>query len=196
MTTILQLNSSAAAAGESVTGSLNAAVVDGLRATLGDVRVIERDLTALPVLDAARLVANNTPATERTAEQVEAAAIADAVVAEVHAADVIVVGVPIYNFGVPSSLKAWMDLVARAGSTFQYTDNGPQGLVTGTRAFVTVASGGVGLNSEVDHATPHVETFLRFLGIDDIEIVDSTGLMFDPTRADAARERIGKLVGA
>ena len=195
MTTILQLNSSAAA-GESVTASLNAAIVDGLRAQLGDVEVVERDLTTLPVLDNARLIANNTPGEARTAEQVEVAAIADAVVAEVHAADVIVVGVPIYNFGVPASLKAWMDLVARAGSTFQYTENGPQGMVTGTRAFVTVASGGVGLKSEVDHATPHIKTFLRFLGIDDIEIVDSTGLLFDPSRADAARARIGELVGS
>ena len=195
MTTILQLNSSAAA-GESVTASLNAAIVDGLRAQLGDVEVVERDLTTLPVLDNARLIANNTPGEARTAEQVEVAAVADAVVAEVHAADVIVVGVPIYNFGVPASLKAWMDLVARAGSTFQYTENGPQGMVTGTRAFVTVASGGVGLKSEVDHATPHIETFLRFLGIDEIEIVDSTGLLFDPSRADAARARIGELVGS
>ena len=195
MTTILQLNSSAAA-GESVTASLNAAIVDGLRAQLSDVEVVERDLTTLPVLDNARLIANNTPGEARTAEQVEVAAIADAVVAEVHAADVIVVGVPIYNFGVPASLKAWMDLVARAGSTFQYTENGPQGMVTGTRAFVTVASGGVGLKSEVDHATPHIEPFLRFLGIDEIEIVDSTGLLFDPSRADAARARIGELVGS
>lgn len=194
MTNILQLNSSAAA--ESVTTSLADDAVARLVDEHPGATVTVRDLTSLPVLDNARLVANNTPAAQRTEEQNDLAAVADAVVAEIHAADIVVIGVPIYNFGVPSALKAWMDLAARAGSTFRYTDNGPQGLVTGTRAVVAIASGGVGLRSDADHTTAHVETFLTFLGIEHIDIIDATGLMFDPSRVDAAREQLGELSAA
>ncbi len=195
MTTILQLNGSAAAT-ESITTSLNDEVVSGLAANDPTATVIVRDLTELPVLDNARLVANNTPGDARTQEQVDAATVADQVIADLQAADVVVIGIPIYNFGVPSSVKAWMDLAARAGTTFQYTDAGPQGLLSGKRAIVSVASGGVRRGDAVDHATPHIETFLRFLGFEDISIVDSTGLLYDEGRVDDARAQIGQLVGA
>ncbi len=195
MTHIIQLTSSAAAA-DSITTSLADDVVARLQGEHPDATVSVRDLTDLPVLDNARLVANNTPADQRTPEQHELAAIADEIVAEIHAADVLVIGVPIYNFGVPSSLKAWMDLAARAGSTFRYTDDGPKGLVTGTRAVVAISSGGVGLRSEADHATAHLETFLTFLGIEHVDIIDATGLLFDPTGADRARTQIAELSAA
>jgi FMN-dependent NADH-azoreductase len=189
MTAILQLDSSAT--GEaSVTNGLNALLVEVIGT---DATVVHRDLTTLPALSNELLVANNTPATDRTPGQNELATLADSIIAEAEAADVIVIGAPIYNFGVPGSVKAWMDLIARAGRTFSYSETGPVGHLTGKKAYIVSASGGVALGSEADFATPHLTLFLGFLGITDITVIDAGGLMADPDKVQKAQDQIRQL---
>lgn len=192
MTSILRVDSSAAGAA-SVTNELTRRYVEGLLAVEPTATVTERDTTVLPVLDEARLIANNTPTPDRTPEQSGLADLGDELIAELEAADVVVIGAPIYNFGVPASLKAWFDHVARAGRTFNYTENGPVGLVTGKRAVVVVASGGVPIDSPFDWTTGHLRTFLGFLGFTDVAIVDAASLNVHPENLDVARARIDEL---
>jgi FMN-dependent NADH-azoreductase len=189
MTAILQLDSSAT--GEaSVTNGLNALLVEVIGT---DATVVHRDLTTLPALSNELLVANNTPATDRTPGQNELATLADSIIAEAEAADVIVIGAPIYNFGVPGAVKAWMDLIARAGRTFSYSETGPVGHLTGKKAYIVSASGGVALGSEADFATPHLTLFLGFLGITDITVIDAGGLMADADKVQKAQDQIRQL---
>jgi len=189
MTAILQLDSSAT--GEaSVTNGLNALLVEVIGT---DATVVHRDLTTLPALSNELLVANNTPATDRTPGQNELATLADSIIAEAEAADVIVIGAPIYNFGVPGAVKAWMDLIARAGRTFSYSETGPVGHLTGKKAYIVSASGGVALGSEADFATPHLTLFLGFLGITDITVIDAGGLMADSDKVQKAQDQIRQL---
>ena len=119
---------------ESVSNGLGTKLVEGFAAQ-HKASVTRRDLAQndLPFIDADRFVANLAPHADRTPEQIELAAIADTLIEELQAADTIVFSVPIYNFGVPATVKAWVDLVARAGTTFRYTENGPQGLLTGKK---------------------------------------------------------------
>lgn len=192
MTTILRLDSSASG-DASVTNSLSDLLIDTLAASEESVDIIQRDLTGLPSLDNALLVANNTPASDRTEEQAQAAATSDALIADLEAADTIVIGAPVYNFGVPGAVKAWMDLVARAGRTFSYAESGPVGHLTGKKAYIVVASGGVALGSEIDFGTPHLTMFFNFLGISDVEVIDATGLRLDATKVEQAHEQIKSL---
>lgn len=140
-------------------------------------RVLERDLTtSVPHVDAAWIGANFTPVSDRTAQQSAVLAYSDTLVAEVQNADVLVLGVPIYNFGVPAALKAWFDMVARAGVTFKYTDKGPVGLLSGKRAIIVIASGGTSVGSEIDFASPWLKQALHFIGIDDVTIIAADAL--------------------
>ncbi len=163
---------------ESVSRQLGTTIVEGLAAKTG-ATVIERDLSAndIPFVDAARFEANLTPAADRTGEQAELAAIADTLIAELQAADTIVFSVPVYNFGVPAVVKAWADLVARAGTTFHYTANGPEGLLTGKKAYIAAASGGTPIGSDFDFMSSWLKFFLGFLGISDVELVAADGIM-------------------
>lgn len=192
MTHVLRLDSSATG-DASVTNRLNSLLIETLGA---DVTVVQRDVSRLPSLSTDRFAANLTPAAERTPEQAELAAIGDEVIAELEAADVVVIGAPIYNFGVPSGVKAWMDLIARAGRTFRYTETGPEGLVTGKKAYIVTASGGVALGSALDHATPHLRDFLGFLGFTDITLIDAGGLQTDATKIEQAEAQIRQLAAA
>lgn len=163
---------------ESVSRTLSQKLAQGL-ATKSGGTVTERDLSAndLPYVDAAIFAANGTPADERTAQQQQLAAIADTLIAELQAADTIVLGVPIYNFGVPAIVKAWADLVARAGTTFAYTPDGPKGLLEGKKAYITAASGGTPVGGAMDFMTPWLTFFLGFLGIHDVEVIAANGIM-------------------
>jgi FMN-dependent NADH-azoreductase len=193
MTTILHLNSTASGA-DSVTAKLSAQLVETISGP--DTTVVTRDLTTLPVLTGDHFAANNTPTGDRTPAQAELAAAADAAIADLEGADVVVISAPVYNFGVPSAVKAWMDLVARAGTTFRYTANGPEGLLSGKKAYIVSASGGVPLGSEVDFATPHTRTFLNFIGIDDVTLIGAGSLMQDPSSLENAENLIRELVAA
>ena len=181
--TVLRLDSSARHDG-STSRRLTDEVVSRLRAS----RVVVRDLDAepLPFVSGTWASGTFTPEADRAPEQRAALALSDTLVAELQAADVVVIGMPIYNFTVPASLKAWMDQVARVGVTFRYTESGPVGLLEGKRAILAVASGGTEVGSPIDFATPYAKHFLGFLGIDDVEVVASDRLMADP---DASRAR-------
>lgn len=133
--------------------------------------VTKRHSHGLPFIDEVTVGAYYTPADQRNDAQRQSIAISDALVDELEAADVIVAAVPMYNFGVPASFKAWIDLVARVGRTFKYTDKGPQGLLQGKRFYAVVATGGTPLGGEVDFVTPYLKAVLGFIGITDVHVV-------------------------
>lgn len=196
MSNILYITASIRSDSESISRGLGQSIVDGLAAKSG-ASVTTRDLAAndLPYVSAERFGANLTPAAERTPEQAELAAIADTLIAELQAADTIVIASPIYNFGPPAVLKAWADLVARAGTTFQYTANGPEGLLTGKKAYLAIASGGTPVGAEFDFMTRWLTFFLGFLGITEVEMVAADGIMGQDGEAKiaAAKEAALKL---
>lgn len=169
--------------------------VERWQAQHDNARVISRDLAAenIPHLDQARLQALMTPEAERTTEQQSMVAFADAQIAEVQQADVLVLGVPMYNFSIPSVLKAWLDYIARAGVTFRYTEQGPEGLLTGKKAYVFITRGG--FYGGDDHSqTALVRQYLGFVGITDVEIVYAEGLNLDEgTRDKSLAEANGKI---
>jgi FMN-dependent NADH-azoreductase len=142
--------------------------------------VVQRDIAADPVphLDGARVGAFFAKPEERSAEQRAVIAYSDALIGELRRADVLVLGLPMYNFGVPSQLKAWFDHLARAGETFKYTEKGALGLLTGKKAYVFAARGGVYGD---DHSqSEFVRQFLGFIGITDVEFVYAEGLAIGP----------------
>ena len=141
-------------------------------------RVVERDLAANPVphLDGARFMAFLAKPEERSAEQQAVVDFSDALIAELRAADAIVIGLPMYNFGIPSQLKAYFDHIARAGVTFRYTATGPEGLITGKKAYILAARGGVYAGTPKDSQTAYVRDFLGFIGITDLEFIYAEGL--------------------
>lgn len=184
--TILKIDASARKAG-SMTRELTDTLVTRLLDTHPSARVLTRDVSAgLPVVDEAWVGANFTDPAERSSEQKLKLALSDTLVAELKAADVLVIAAPIYNFGIPASLKAWVDLVARARETFRYTENGPEGLLKGKKAYVVVASGGVPVNSAVDFATPYLKQVLAFIGITDVTVIAADQLMMDGDAKRAA----------
>jgi len=151
-----------------------------LREERPNVEVVERDLVADPVphLDAARAGAFFAKAEERSAGQREVIAYSDTLIDELRRADVLVLGLPMYNFGVPSQLKAWFDHLARAGETFKYTGKGAVGLLTGKKAYVFATRGGV--YGDNDAQSQFVRQFLGFIGIADVEFVYADGLAISP----------------
>ena len=181
--TVLKINSSSRNTG-SVSRQMTDRLVQRLVAENTSVTVLERDVAqGLPTITEDWIGANFTPADARSQDQVDLLQLSDNLLAELRQADTLVIGLPIYNFGIPASLKAWIDLVCRAGETFRYTETGPEGLLTGKRAIVTVASGGVPVGSPMDHATTYLTQVLAFVGITDVTYVSATGLAMD---ADAA----------
>lgn len=162
-------------------GSVSRGLTDKVIAKLSPADVTIRDLsTPLPLIDSTWIGANFTPADDRSEDQKGTLALSDTLIQEVKAADTLVIGLPIYNFGVPSGFKAWIDLVARAGVTFRYTENGPEGLLTGKRAILAVASGGTEVGSDYDFATTYARHVLGFIGITDVTVVAADRLMLDP----------------
>jgi FMN-dependent NADH-azoreductase len=181
---ILQINASARGHDANST-RLAGAIVERLRAANPDAELCVRDLGATPhpVLDEAALGALFTPAEQRSAAQAARVALDDALIAELFAADVVVLGVPMYNFGVPVQLKTWIDAVARNGVTFRYTEQGPQGLLGGKTVIVALARGGRYRDTAADSQVPYLKTVLGFLGLNDVRFVYAEGLNMG---ADAA----------
>lgn len=181
--TVLHIDSSIRAEG-SVSRALSQKIVD----RFDGATVIRRDLAqGVPLIDGAWIGANFTPAADRSEVQKAALAVSDAMVAELQAADVIVIGTPIYNFSVTAAMKAWIDLVARAGVTFAYSETGPKGLLEGKRAIIAIASGGTPVDSEIDFAGRYIRHIMGFIGITDVEFVkaDSLGNGGDAKIAEA-----------
>jgi len=150
-------------------------------------QVVVRDLAeeTVPHLDAERFGAFLAKPGELTPEQQAVVDYSDALIDELKRADVLVLGLPMYNFGVPSTLKAYIDHVARAGATFKYTDKGPVGLLTGKKAYVFATRGGIYAGTPLDTQTAYVRDMLRFLGIDDVEFVYAEGLAIGTERKTA-----------
>ena len=188
--TILHIDSSARTEG-SVSRDLSARIV----AQLGGGDVIRRDLTeALPLIDEAWIGSAWTPKEDRDPVQRDKLSLSETLIAELLAADTVVIGSPIYNFSVPAALKAWIDLVARAGETFKYTENGPVGLLEGKRAILAFASGGTAVGSDIDFATGYLKHIMGFIGIHDVEIVAADRVMAQGEEAIAeANAQIDKL---
>lgn len=146
--------------------------------------LVDRELTTgVDFINEAWIGANFTAKDERTVQQHAALVFSDELVAEVFAADSIVIGAPMYNFSIPALLKAWFDQIARANLTFEYTQSGPQGLVTGKKAYVVIASGGVTVGSDYDFSSKYIQQVLGFIGITEVVIVDAN--QFDLAASDA-----------
>jgi FMN-dependent NADH-azoreductase len=177
MNTLLQLNTSIFSADGQSSG-LADEYVAGWRARNPEGKVIVRDFARDPVphLTAERFQAFLTKPAERGTAQHGEVAYSDALIDELKQADVIVIGLPMYNFGIPSMLKAYFDHIARAGITFTYTDKGPIGLLTGKKAYVFAARGGIYAGTSRDTQTSYIRNFLSFLGIDDVEFVYAEGI--------------------
>ena len=193
--TVLEVSASARNA-TSASRELSRDLIEALNDRYGDVHAVRRDLSAdMPFVDEAWIEANFTPEESRTHRHRDALAFSDSLVAELKEADVLVIGVPMYNFSIPASLKAWIDMIARARLTFRYTGKGPEGLLKGKKAYLVVATGGVPVGSPVDFATPYLKHALGFIGISDVEIIAADKLNSQADEAmDAARARIAELI--
>ncbi|HEX3483454.1 MAG TPA: NAD(P)H-dependent oxidoreductase [Micropepsaceae bacterium] len=161
-------------------------IIQAWRETHTGTRVTVRDTAAIPHLSGDTLAALMTPAAQRSPEQNEAAAFADALIGEIEAADTIVIAAPMYNFAIPSTLKAWIDHIARAGRTFRYTANGPEGLLKGKKIFVASARGGIysqAPSNAMDFQEPYLRAMLGFLGLSDVTFIHAEGLNISPEAA-------------
>ena len=153
-----------------------------------ELSLTQRDLAVdpLPHLELDEFASWRVEPEQRTAQQRELTQRSDQLIEELQAHDVLVLAVPMYNFGVPSQLKAWFDRIMRAGVTFRYTENGPEGLVKGKRAVLLFARGGQYAGTEMDNQTPHIKLMLSMIGIEDISVVFAEGLNLGEARRDAA----------
>jgi FMN-dependent NADH-azoreductase len=181
---ILQINSSARADGSHST-RLASSIVQRVQASQpksAQTAMTVRDLgrTPHPELNETALQALFTPAEARSPEQAARVALDDALIKELQAADVVVLGVPMYNFGVPAALKNWIDAISRAKVTFQYTANGPEGLLKGKKVYVALTRGGQYRNTPADSQVPYLQTVLAFLGMTDVQFVYAEGLAMGP----------------
>jgi FMN-dependent NADH-azoreductase len=198
---ILQVNSSARSEGSHSTKLANA-LVKRMRADNLGAALTLRDLsrTPHPHLDESTLQALFMPADQRTPQHTERIALDDTLIAEVQAADVLVLGVPMYNFGVPAQLKNWIDAIARAQVTFRYTANGPEGLLKGKKVFVALTRGGLYRNTPTDTQVPYLKTIFGFLGMTDVQFVYAEGLAMGPEAEQSAlasaQSQIEELVAA
>jgi FMN-dependent NADH-azoreductase len=186
MKTILQLNASILS-----DDGQSSRLANEFVAALPEAQVVRRDLArdTVPHLDAERFGAFLSKPESRTKAQQSVVDYSDKLIGELKQADVIVLGLPMYNFGVPSTLKAYFDHVARAGATFNYTASGPVGLLTGKKIYVFAARGGMYAGTPRDTQTAYVRDFFAFLGITDIEFVYAEGLAISETSRDAALTR-------
>ena len=159
------------------------------------VKVTTRDLAdGISLINEQWIAANFTAIDERTEDQHKSLITSDTLVDELNNAELIVIGLPIYNFGVPAAFKAWIDQVVRSKLTFQYTDTGPVGLLNNKKAYIIVASGGTKLGTELDFISDYVRHVLGFIGITDITFIDSSSLGSDESKVLAhAYEHIARI---
>ncbi len=185
---ILQINSSARSTGSESTRIADA-IVARLQAADPGATLVRRDLAANPhpSIDEATLGALFTPADQRTPEQAARVALDDVLIAEAQAADAIVIGAPMYNFGITVQLKSWFDAIARAGVTFRYTAEGPEGLLKNKKVFVALSRGGIHKNGASDSQVPFLKTFLGFIGLTDVTFVYSEGHGMGPEAVAKAK---------
>jgi len=190
MATLLQINASIRS-GAGVSSNLADQFVQAWKAAHPGATVITRDLASTPVphLDATRFDAFLAAPGGRTAEQQAVVDFSDTLIEELKSAETIVIGLPMYNFGIPSQLKAYFDHIARAGVTFRYTAQGPEGLLTGKQAYVFATRGGRYAGTPLDSQSPYVRDFLAFLGIREVEFIYAEGLHLSPEAKSESLER-------
>ncbi|WP_108124041.1 FMN-dependent NADH-azoreductase [Saccharospirillum mangrovi] len=201
---ILHLDSSILG-GLSVSRQLSAQVVARLAAQNPGAQIVHRDLVAEPIahLDMTALSATQVPADQHSPEQAAQFALTETLLNELFAADVIVIGLPFYNFGMPTQLKAWIDRIAVSGRTFRYTESGPEGLVTGKKVILASSRGGVyseGPRVAMEHQESHLATVFGLLGLTDVSTVRAEGVNmgeeFKNQALAAAGEQIDRLTVA
>ena len=168
-------------------------IIDKLQAAHPGSKVVVHDLAShpFPHLEEATLQSFFTPAEGRSPEHAAAVKHSDDAIQEIKDADVIVIGAPLYNFGIPSTLKAWVDHIARAGITFRYTATGPEGLITGKKVYVAMSSGGIyseGPSAGYDFVAPYLKAVLGFLGMTDVTVVRAEGLAIPDLQATAVQK--------
>jgi FMN-dependent NADH-azoreductase len=187
MSTILVIDS--AATGEaSVSRTLVREAVEALKAQ-GPAKIIYRDLDGNPLPHLTEATVAGIRAQPRTESEVAARAVSDELIAELRAADVVVIGAPMYNFSVPTTLRSWFDHVLRAGETFRYTEKGPQGLLSGKRVIVVESRGGLyseGPATALDFQEPYLRHLLGFIGLTDVTFIRAEKLGFGPEARSAA----------
>jgi FMN-dependent NADH-azoreductase len=178
---ILQINSSARVENSHSTRLAND-LVRRLQENQPDASVTVRDLarTPHPALDEAALQALFAPAPERNEAQAARVALDDALIAEIQRADIVVLAVPMYNFGVSAQLKNWIDAISRARVTFQYTEKGPEGLLKGKKVYAVLTRGGLYRDTPADSQVPYLKTILAFLGMTDVQFIYAEGLAMGP----------------
>ncbi|TGE09632.1 FMN-dependent NADH-azoreductase [Hymenobacter fodinae] len=195
---ILHIISSARGA-ESYSTQLSQGIIDKLLAAHPGSTVVVRNLAThpFPHLEEAHLQAYFTPAEGRSPEQQEAVRHSDEAIAQVLATDALVIGVPFYNFSITSSLKAWLDHLTRAGVTFRYTPTGPEGLITGKKVYLAVASGGIyseGPMQPYDFAVPYLRWMLGFLGLTDVTVARAEGVKLPEYQPYALQKGLDSVV--
>lgn len=197
MSHLLRITSSILGA-DSVSTGLSGELINALRASGQEFEVIDRNFQtqAIPHFDNAWLAAVSTPLEQRTPEQQAKAEFSDTLIAELKLADTIVIGLPMYNFSVPSMLKAWIDHVARAGVTFKYTEKGPVGLLQGKKVYFVASSGGDHEQKSTDFLRPYLQLVMNFIGITDIEIISASGLAIGPEQKHRALTRARTAIAA
>jgi len=191
---ILQIDSSAR-----TEDSLSRKVTQYIADTLSDAsaNIAHRDLakTKLELITGAHIGAYYTKANERSDEQKQLLTLSDELISELKLADTLIIGAPMYNFSVPAALKAWIDLVCRVGETFVYGNNGPEGLINIERAFIVVSAGGTAIGSPVDFSSAYLTQVCRFIGIDNVHIIDASGSKRDPsTLLDFAKNQVDTIL--
>ena len=191
--TLLRIDASARTE-NSVSRQLGDRLENTISTGLSDLQIRKRDVAkGLPFVDEEWIAANFTPDTDRTAEHRKALSLSDALVEELKAADTIILTTPIYNFGVPATLKAWVDMIARVGLTFRYTENGPIGLLENKRAYIVIASGGTPVGSDIDYASGYLRHIMGFIGITDVTIIAADQITKNEDNALRARAEIDAL---
>jgi len=201
MKNILRIDSSLFSE-QGVSNALMDHLVEKLKDKYKSNQLVTRDLVkdTIPHLDAKWIQALMTDEDMRTDEQKEKVAYSDGIIEEVEQADILVLALPMYNFSVPSVVKAWFDHLARAGRTFKYTNAGPEGLLTNKKTYLVTTRGGVHKNKETDTLIPFVLNFLKFVGLDDVEVIYAEGLNLGGDSRqkgiDEARNNIQSLIAA
>ncbi|WP_428946189.1 FMN-dependent NADH-azoreductase [Pantoea sp. FN060301] len=201
MSKVLVLKSSILA-GYSQSNQLVDHFVEEWKAAHGSDELTIRDLAAdpVPVLDGELVGAMRPSEAALTPRQQEALALSDELINEINAHDTIVIAAPMYNFNIPTQLKNYFDLIARAGVTFRYTSNGPEGLITGKKVVVISSRGGIHKDTPSDLLTPYLKLFLGFLGMTDVEFVFAEGIAYGPEvatkAANDAKDALKQIVAA
>ncbi|MDA1198293.1 MAG: NAD(P)H-dependent oxidoreductase [Proteobacteria bacterium] len=170
-------------------------IINGLQTNEKSTEITVRDLNEhLPQVDSAWIDANNTQAENLTDKQKKTLSLSDKLVAEIEAADTLIIGVALYNFSIPASLKLWIDLICRARKTFKYSDKGPEGLMTGKKAIICFASGGTSFGSDIDFASGYIRHILGFIGIKDVTFIKADKHFMDNQSVNRANSAVDTLV--